>query len=77
MSIDKVPEDLHSLMPWFSLIRTARNTGKSGGYSVMRLTVVVDEFANPILFVQPEVQKLMPRMTARDALEEVLQALVS
>ena len=74
-NIDNVPEDLHSLSPWFSLIRSARNVGKSGGYSILTIRVIVDDLAQPVLFGSPSVTRLMPRACARDNLEVVLREL--
>jgi hypothetical protein len=70
-----LPEDLHSLQPWFNVIRAARNAGRSGGCSILTLRILVDDLAQPILFGSPSVTRLMPRASARDNLEVILREL--
>lgn len=76
VAMSETPPDYHTLTPWFPVIRHARSIGKSAGLSVVQLTVLVDESANPVLFSAPTATRLYPKDTAREAINEVVSKLL-
>lgn len=69
-----VPGDLDLLTPWFDVIRALRAAGMSGGYSIVRLSVLTDDKGRPVQYPKIEAKKLSP-LTNKQAFEEFLASL--
>lgn len=57
--MSEVPEDIKH--EYLSLIRRIQSVSKSAGYSVVRISVLVDENGTPIAWTEPIQTKLEPR----------------
>jgi hypothetical protein len=66
-----VPGDYTFLRPWFSTIRNFRNGSISGGYSIVKATILVNEHGFPVLWLAPQVQKVSP-LSANPELESLI-----
>lgn len=57
--MEVIPEDIKH--EYLSLIRRIQSVSKSGGYSVIRISVLVDADGTPIAWTEPTQVKLEPK----------------
>lgn len=65
------PEDVKK--EYYSLIRRIQSVSKSGGYSVVRINVLVDADGTPIAWTEPIQTKLEPKSAVSLLLALALQ----
>jgi len=72
------PGDYHLLVPWFPILRRLRAAApRDGGLAVVSFSVIVDAHGNPLKpYPSPDSRNLEPKLSAEDALAELLSALV-
>lgn len=58
------------------LINGIRAVGRSGGYSILRIVVLVDERGTPLLYPSIDCKRLSPRLPAKERLDEIIKSLV-
>lgn len=71
MSDNNIPGDYSLLERWFNIIRAMRSVGKSGGYAIVRISVLVDERGNPLLWSEAKSERIHPQ-TAKSFLSQFL-----
>lgn len=77
MSEISLPDDIEYLRPFFPAIRHLRSVAKgSAGLGVITMRIVIDEFGRPKLWTMPTLTRLVPRMTADQALAEIIEQLM-
>jgi len=69
-----VPRDAKVLAPWFPLVRRMRERAISGGYTVLKVTVVCNESGYPVQWLEPEALRVEP-CGAKTALTQLLEVL--
>ena len=59
---------------WLNLIRRIQNIAKkqaTGGYSIIKLSVLVDDHGNAQFYSEPKMIKLEPRYSVRKFMEQI------
>lgn len=69
--MSELPGDYNILSRWFNLIRAARSSAKSAGYSIITVKVLVDERGNPILWGDIESNRIHP-LHAREFMRNLI-----
>ena len=68
---DDFPGDYNLLSRWFNIIRAARASGKSAGYAIVRISVLVDERGNPLAWGDIKAERLHPQ-NSKDFLSQFI-----
>jgi len=71
------PGDYEIMQPWLNVVRRARQLAAAGGGpALVTITVVTDEYGNPVPpWAVPVVRKLEPSTTAVEAFKDLMQLL--
>ena len=72
-----LPGDYEIMQPWLNVVRRARQLAAAGGGpALVTITVVTDEYGNPVPpWAVPVVRKLEPSTTAVEAFKDLMQLL--
>lgn len=71
-----IPSDLAVLKPWLPVIRHCISVAKqSSGIGVLTVRIMVNYGRPAGLWIMPELVRLVPRDTADQALEEIIEGL--
>jgi hypothetical protein len=76
MNEQHVPGDLEKLVPWFNVIRRARQVSGDGAPGIVTMRVVVDGSGNPIEpWSCPDFVRLEPKRSVVDGMATILEML--